>query len=240
MGYVKSQVEDPFKRIDIAVTTDRETYKPRETVNVAVQTSFRDELTGEPVELAVAVLDEAVFDLIAHGAGYFDPYAGFYRLEALDVLNFDILKRLVGRQKFEKKGANPGGDGSAGLGLRSLFKFVSYWNPSLPVDGDGAAKFEFALPDNLTGWRILVLGVTPGDRMGLGQGTVKVNKPTEIRPVMPNQVMEGDRFEAGFSVMNRTSSSRRLTVNIRATGGVAPQTSPEFSMWVHSNASGCG
>ena len=223
MGYVKSPVEDPFKRIDIAVTTDRETYKPRETVNVAVQTSFRDESTGEPVELAVAVLDEAVFDLIAQGAGYFDPYAGFYRLEALDVLNFDTLKRLVGRQKFEKKGANPGGDGGAGLGLRSLFKFVSYWNPSLPVDGDGAAKFEFALPDNLTGWRILVLGVTPGDRMGLGQGTIKVNKPTEIRPVMPNQVMEGDRFEAGFSVMNRTSSSRRLRVNIRATGGVAPQ-----------------
>ena len=94
MGYVKSPVEDPFKRIDIAVTTDRETYKPRETVNVAVQTSFRDESTGEPVELAVAVLDEAVFDLIAQGAGYFDPYAGFYRLEALDVLNFDTLKRL--------------------------------------------------------------------------------------------------------------------------------------------------
>lgn len=222
MGYVKTAVEDPVKRIDVAVTTEHETYKPRETVSVTVQTNLRDQSPPQPIELAIAVLDEAVFDLIAQGSGYFDPYTGFYRLDSLDVLNFDTLKRLVGRQKFEKKGANPGGDGGAGLGLRSLFKFVSYWNPSLPVDDSGAAAFEFTLPDNLTGWRILALAVTREDRMGLGQGTLKVNKPTEIRPVMPNQVMQGDRFEAGFTVMNRTSVSRQLEVNIRATGGTAP------------------
>ena len=222
MGYVKTRVEDPFKRIDIEVSSDREIYKPRENVKVTLQTSFRDDSVKEPVELAVAVLDEAVFDLIAQGAGYFDPYAGFYRLESLDVLNYDTLQKLVGRQKFEKKGANAGGDGGAGLGLRSLFKFVSYWNPSLVVDAQRSANFDFTLPDNLTGWRILVLGVTPEDRMGLGQGTLKVNKPTEIRPVMPNQVMQGDRFDAGFSVMNRTDSARRIEVNIEASGGAAP------------------
>ena len=222
MGYVRAPVEDPFKRIDIAVTTDRDTYKPRETVRVSLQAQFREEPRAEPVELAVAVLDEAVFDLIAQGPDYFDPYAGFYRLEALDVLNYDTLKRLVGRQKFEKKGANPGGDGGAGLGLRSLFEFVSYWNPSLPVDADGGAQFEFTLPDNLSGWRILALGVTREDRMGLGQGSLKVNKPTEIRPVMPNQVMAGDRFEAGFTVMNRTASARQIEVSVLAQGGVSP------------------
>ena len=222
MGYVRSPVEDPFKRIDIMVTTDRETYKPRERVRVNLRTRFRDESSQGPIELAVAVLDEAVFDLIAQGSDYFDPYAGFYRLDSLDVLNYDTLKGLVGRQKFENKGANPGGDGGGGLGLRSLFKFVSYWNPSLPVDADGAAAFEFTLPDNLTGWRILALGVSPEDRMGLGYVTLKVNKPTEIRPVMPNQVMQGDRFDAGFTVMNRTSVSRRLEVSINATGGATP------------------
>ena len=222
MGYVKAPVEDPFKRIDITVAADRDAYKPRETVNVSLETQFRDALRAEPVELAVAVLDEAVFDLIAQGARYFDPYAGFYRLKALDVLNYDTLKRLVGRQKFEKKGANPGGDGGAGLGLRSLFEFVSYWNPSLPVDANGGAQFQFSLPDNLTGWRILALGVTREDRMGLGQGSLKVNKPTEIRPAMPNQVMEGDRFDAGFTVMNRTASARQIEVSVRARGGASP------------------
>ena len=62
------------------------------------------------------------------------------------------------------------------------------------------------------------MAVTPGDRMGLGEGRFKVNRSTEIRPVMPNQVTEGDRFEAGFSIMNRTPQKRQLTVTLSAAG----------------------
>jgi uncharacterized protein YfaS (alpha-2-macroglobulin family) len=99
-----------------------------------------------------------------------------------------------------------------------VFKFVSYWNPSILTDSQGRATIEFKVPDNLTGWRVLAMAVTPGDRMGLGDGGFKVNRPTEIRPVMPNQVNEGDSFEAGFSIMNRTSQRRKLTVSISAEG----------------------
>lgn len=45
----------------------------------------KHEKNNEPVELAVAVLDEAVFDLIRQGNAYFDPYRGFYDLKGLDV-----------------------------------------------------------------------------------------------------------------------------------------------------------
>ena len=93
--------------------------------------------------------------------------------------------------------------------MRNLFKFVSYWNPSIKTDAMGNAKVDFEVPDNLTGWRVLALAVTPSDRMGLGDINFKVNRPTEVRPVMPNQVTEGDSFEAGFSVMNRTDKSKK-------------------------------
>ena len=56
--------------------------------------------------------------------------------------------------------------------------------------------------------------------MGLGDGTFTVNRPTEIRPVMPNQVTEGDSFRAGFSIMNRTSERRELTLKIVAQGEI--------------------
>ncbi len=79
---------------------------------------------------------------------------------------------------------------------------------------------EFDAPDNLTGWRILALGTTPNDLMGLGEGTFQVNKDVELRPVMPNQVTEGDQFNAGFSVMNRTEKPRDITVTITAEGHV--------------------
>ncbi|MEX1346625.1 MAG: alpha-2-macroglobulin family protein [Desulfobacterales bacterium] len=218
MGYVKVPVTDPHKEIVVQVMPQRESYKPRDRVKVELTAAPRHAADGEPIELAVAVLDEAVFDLLVQGRDYFDPYKGFYTVDGLDLENYSLLMRLVGRQKFEKKGANTGGGGGPDISLRSVFKFVNYWNPSILADSAGRAAIEFDVPDNLTGWRVLAMAVTPGDRMGLGEGHFNVNRPTEIRPVMPNQVTEGDRFEAGFSIMNRTPQHRRLTVDLSAQG----------------------
>ncbi len=228
MGYVRVPVADPYKMLDVTVETPAEVYRPRDVVRASIHVEPRHKDRDEPIEVAVAVLDEAVLDLIQGGTGYYDPYRGFYRLEALDLRNFSLLTRLVGRQKIEKKGANQGGDGAAArlamaasgepVNARSLFKYLSYWNPSLELDRNGNAEIEFEVPDNLTGWRVLVLATTPTDRLGLGEGGFRVNRPTEIRPVMPNQVTEGDTFEAGFSVMNRTGEAREIAVSIEAEG----------------------
>lgn len=226
LGYAKIEVKDVYKELQVAVTPAQEVYKPRDTVTVDLQVSARHtellalngvEEQSKPVEIAVAVLDESVFDLIAQGRAYFDPYQGFYSLDDLDVKNYNLLLKLVGRQKFEKKGANPGGDGAAGnLSMRSLFKFVSYWNPSIKADSEGKAQIQFQVPDNLTGWRVLAMAVTPDDLMGLGDAHFKVNQALELRPVLPNQVTVGDQFKAGFSVMNRTDDPQKVTVKITA------------------------
>ena len=221
LGYLAVPVADPYKEILVDVQSNHAVYKPGERVSVRVQARPREREAREPIEIAVAVLDEAVLDLIQGGTSYFDPYDGFYTQDGLDVRNFSLLTRLVGRQKIDLKGANPGGDGGTALSMRSVFKYVSYWNPSLELDARGNGTFEFELPDNLTGWRVLVLAATPTDRFGLGQDTFRVNLPTEVRPVMPNQVTEGDRFDAGFSVMNRTDKPRDIRVDIAAEGGVA-------------------
>ena len=218
MGYVHVPVNDPYKEIRVQVEPQRDTYKPRERVQVKLKAIPRHPADDEPIEMAAVVLDEAVFDLLVQGRDYFDPYKGFYTIDGLDLENYSLLMRLVGRQKFEKKGATAGGGGGLDISLRSVFKFVSYWNPSIIADDAGLAMIEFEVPDNLTGWRVLVMAVTPGDRMGLGDGKFKVNRPTELRPVMPNQVIEGDRFEAGFSIMNRTGQKRQLTVTLSAEG----------------------
>ena len=221
MGYAKLTIDDPYKQVTVTATTDKPVYKPREKVTVKLHAQPTKPSKPEPIELTVTVLDEAVFDLIGSGIKHFDPYAGFYTLASLDLRNYSLLQRLIGRQKFEKKGANPGGDGGADLSMRSLFKFVSYWNGALTTDAKGNATIQFEAPDNLTGWRVLAMAATPSDRFGLGQANFKVNRPTELRPVMPNQVTEGDRFDAGFSVMNRTDKERTLTVAIRAEGDIS-------------------
>ena len=229
-GYLEVPVIDDYKALDLKVTTTKDSYKPRDTVTVDLDVKARHGQAGK-VELAVVVLDDSVFDLLSQGRDYFDPYKGFYTLDGLDMKTYSLLTRLVGRQSFEKKGATPGGDGGVALSLRSLFKFVSYWNPSLVVDDKGHASFTFTVPDNLTGWRVLAVAVNQGDRMGLGQGTFKVNRPTELRPIMPNQVVQGDKFSAGFSVMNRTDKPRDLKLHVTAKGSV--EGAPVLDQVVH-------
>lgn len=218
MGYVRSDVKDPVKELKIAVSPRKKVVKPGGEITVDLKVNTASS------ELAVVALDEAVFDLIQSGEGYFDPYKGFYTLDSLDMANYSLLTRLLGIQKFEKKGANSGGDGgrAADLSMRSVFKYIGYWNPALKPDAQGKATIRFTVPDNLTGWRVMAIGVTPSDRMGLGRGLFKVNQSTEIRPSIPNQVTEGDRFEARFTVMNRTDKTRNLSMTIKASGAIQP------------------
>ena len=222
-GYAESVVKNSAKEITVTVKSEKEIYKPGNTVNVSLEAQCRSSREKEPVELAVVVLDEAVFDLITGGKAHFDPYTGFYHVDGLDLINYNLLTQLIGRTKFEKKGASPGGDGGSEIGMRSVFDFVSYWNPSVLTDANGRANITFKVPDSLTGWKIFAMAVTPTDHMGLGIGEFKVNRPTELRPVMPNLVRDGDRFNAGFTVMNRTDKTRVLDCHIRVKGPVVSE-----------------
>jgi uncharacterized protein YfaS (alpha-2-macroglobulin family) len=135
-------------------------------------------------------------------------------------VNYSLLTRLIGLQKFEKKGANSGGDGGAGFDMRSVSKYVAYWNPSVIADKHGRAAVSFELPDNLTGWRVFAIATTPGDRLGLGDYKFKSTKLTELRPVLPNQLTSGDSFTAGFSVLNRSDKTRTIDVALQALGPI--------------------
>lgn len=251
IGYIKVPVKDPYKQIDVSVKTNAKVYKPKDTVTATIHVKAKHKDKNDKFEIAVAVVDEAVFDLVQKGKNYFDPYDGFYKLDGLDLQNYNLLKHLIGKQSFNKKEVSPDAilynrkrslsyendalfsdsDKATGISIRSLFKYVAYWEPSIKPDKNGNATINFEVPDNLTGWRILALAVTTNDRMGLGDVNFKVNRLTEIYPVMPNQVTEGDKFQAGFSVMNRADKPRDIKVIIDVSGDVKP-TKP-FSKIVH-------
>lgn len=233
MGYVKTIVKDAHKELALKITTDKKTYKPKEKVSIDIHVDSMMKKKYAKYELAVVVIDESVLALNKKGENSYDPYSGFNSLDRLDVTNFSLLSRLIGRQKFEKKGANQGGDGGATTALTSFrddFKYIAYWNPSLETDSKGNAKVKFTLPDNLTGWKVLVMAVDKNELMGLGNTSFKTSKPTEVRSNIPNQVLKGDSFSAGFNVMNRTDKLRDIKVLIELEGVDKKVKSQEFNL----------
>ncbi len=104
--------------------------------------------------------------------------------------------------------------------VRNIFKYLSYWNGTIRPDAKGNASVKFKAPDNLTGWRVLVIAVDKSQLMGLGQGQFTVNLPLELRPALPNQVIEGDAFTARFSIMNRSNKERKVQLVISAAGNI--------------------
>src|SRR5260370_2585216 len=104
--------------------------------------------------------------------------------------------------------------------MRSVSKYLAYWNPSVSADKRGRAAVSFELPDNLTGWRVFAIATTPRDRLGLGDYKFKSTKLTELRPVLPNQLTSGDRSTAASSVLNRSDKTRTIDVALKALGPI--------------------
>lgn len=240
-GYAALPVVGKGSSLEVAVTPARTEYKPREQVEVNV--AVRD-AQGKPAahtRVVAAVVDEAVLDLLQGGAGYYDPRKTFYAPPGgPDIQNYSLIGQLVTTLKAKAlgKGISPGGGGGGGLQIRSIFKYTAYWKPDLETDAQGRVQFSFETPDNLTGWRVLAMALTPGAAMGLGQSTVRVNLPLQLAPALPNQVHVGDIFDAGFDVTNRTPDAQHVSVAIDARGAARGQSKAQLDLasYAHSLA----
>ena len=191
MGYIGLAVRDPRKELTVEVRPRHSTYRPGERVTVDLAVAPLHPLDREEglprIELAVVVLDEALFNRLARKREDFDPYQGFYRLQPPHLQNFNLLTPLIGIQSLEKKGTNTEHGAGTGPDLTSMLPFVSYWNPSLLTDARGQVTVEFQVPDHLTGWKVLAMAVTSGDQMGFGEGSFTVHPATELQPLLENE-----------------------------------------------------
>lgn len=225
-GYLKIPVLDKSRQISVAVKPEKREYRPGQTMKATLKATLPNQ-AKEPVEAAVVVLDEAVLSLLPNGIKSFDPYEGLNKLGDLDVRTYSLIQQLIGRQKIEKKGANQGGDGGSDFAVRDVFKFVGYFNPSIKLDANGEGSFEMTLPDNLTGWRIIAVAVTPERFSGMGESRFNVSRPLEVRALLPNQLRANDSFVPAASVMNRTDKEKTVVVSVEISGAVKQAFSSE-------------
>jgi len=204
--------------LDVAVTTDRESYRPGDRVIIEVEVT---DSTGSPVEAEVnlCMVDEALYHL---------------RDQSVDFLD-DLYGKHIGTYIFHTRGSHPkraftgeGAEGGGeGGGERRDFRDAALFE-SLTTGPDGKAVAEVVLPDNLTSWRITYHAYASGVRAGSGTVNVAVRLPFFVELSLNQTYLAGDEPR----------------IPVRAYGtALEPGTTVSFSgklMRVPSEGSGAG
>lgn len=225
---VRLRVKDPKQHLGVQIATDKATYKPGETVSVSVSVNRGFQGTPTASELAVAVVDQGVLEVSREGIRHFDPVRGLLESMSIDIKSYWLLEQ----DYMSVTGSRlPSGAISDHFGRdpapRSNRDFISLWMPNVETAKDGTASFEFEIGDRLTEWKIIVVAASATEHFGFGSKSVNTNLGIEIRPVLPNQVTDGDAFDASFSVLNRTESEREVSVSIETEGDAVPHSHSE-------------
>ncbi len=195
---------DPVLGVEIALEDDSP--KPRDEV-VATVTVTRDEAPAANAEIVLAVVDEAVLRMTSHR--YPDPHDAFSLQGPLAIADvFDSRRAYAPRSSKSHVAGDGGGDAEP----RTLMRETAFFGPSFRTGADGKATIRFRLGDDLARYRVTAIALDASGASGEAATPLTVEKPVVVEPTQPRFVVEGDDFEVGARVANRTSGVQVLDV----------------------------
>lgn len=98
--------------------------------------------------------------------------------------------------------------------LRTAFKDMIAWSPSLRTDAEGYARLGVRFPDNLTTWRVTARGITEATEVGEARENLLVKKDLLVRMETPRFVTQGDSLLVATTIHNYLSTPKRVTVRL--------------------------
>ena len=227
LGIAEIAVGWAAHELKVGVTTDRETYKVRETATVQVTVRRADGTPPKEAEIALAAVDQGLLELA--------PNESWKLLESMmqrrpeEVTTATAQMQVVGKRHFGKKAARPGGGGGKQAG-RELFDTLLLWRARVPLDARGEARVEVPLNDSLTAFRIVAVAHAGAALFGAGDATIRTTQDVMLHAALPALVREGDEFRGAFTVRNASGRPLALEVSaqLAAQGGgiVAPPRLP--------------
>lgn len=171
-SYLVSDVAD--KKLDIKITTDKESYAPGDSVTVNVEAK---DIYGKAAKtnMVIAVVDEAAFAVNNQNE---------YPLNSL--YSFDYYNPVT-YFSYNPHTFNPGGgEGGGGDGegsYRDYFRDTVAFL-TIKTGSNGKTSASFKLPDNITSWRITSIGITDNFKAGVGTTNIITTLPFYANVVM--------------------------------------------------------
>jgi hypothetical protein len=96
--------------------------------------------------------------------------------------------------------------------LREYFPETLVWSPALETDKQGRAQLKFKLADNITTWKLSVMGSTEDGELGTAEGEIKSFQPFFVEHDPPRVLTEGDQIS--LPVVLRNYLERAQTVDL--------------------------
>lgn len=214
IGYTTLQVDNKSKQLQIDVTTDKDKYKPREKVTVKIKTTNQSGAPA-PAEVSISVVDKSVLSLTENVTA--DLLNEFYRIRMLGVSTAHTLTKALSRVNIMVEAGLKGG-GGADRQKRGIFKDTAYWEATIETDASGNGEATFELPDNLTTWEILAIGITDDTLVGSKKHEFLVTKDVLVRPVLPRFLIMNDTMKIGGIVHNYLDRDMDFIVSLQADG----------------------
>lgn len=118
------------------------------------------------------------------------------------------------------KAQMPGAPPAQPIAVRSNFNPLAAWFPSEATNGQGKLRLKIDLPDNLTRYRLMAVGVHGVDQFGKGEASLTARLPIMVRPSPPRFLNFGDQFSIPVLVQNQTDKPLEVRLAARVENAI--------------------
>jgi uncharacterized protein YfaS (alpha-2-macroglobulin family) len=103
--------------------------------------------------------------------------------------------------------------------VRSSFADTAFWSPAVEIGRDGIGVAEFAMPENLTGWKMRAWALGDGTAVGEGSAKVVTAKNVLVRLQAPRFFVERDEVVLSANVHNYLKNAKSVRAVLELDGG---------------------
>jgi uncharacterized protein YfaS (alpha-2-macroglobulin family) len=103
--------------------------------------------------------------------------------------------------------------------LRTKFADTAFWAATIQTDTAGMAEVAFPMPENLTGWKVMVWSMGHGTKVGQGSVAVVTRKDLILRLQAPRFFVETDEVVLSANVHNYLKKRKIARVELNLAGG---------------------
>jgi uncharacterized protein YfaS (alpha-2-macroglobulin family) len=103
--------------------------------------------------------------------------------------------------------------------VRTKFADTAFWAGTVETDAAGMAEIDFDMPENLTGWKVMVWSMGHGTRVGQGSVEVVTRKNLILRLQAPRFFVETDEVVLSANVHNYLKAQKTARVQLEFEGG---------------------